>query len=119
MVDVARARKLAKALEKRLAGHSVLEAGGVSLRPGASRTGGGAFPEHDLPTWLVRVHSDACSPDALREALLRADPPLVARVEDGALCLDPRTLDDAEFAVVAKVLGEALEQVAGGMAGGF
>ena len=114
-----RARKLAKVLEKRLSKHPGMEGGSVSLRPGASRTGGGALPEHDLPTWLVCVRAGAHSPDALREALVHTDPPLVARVEDGALCLDPRTLDDTEFPLAAKVLSEALEQDSEGTADGF
>ena len=112
-----RARKLARILEKRLTGHPVLDASGISLRPGASRTGGGAFPEHDLPTWLVCVRTDAHSPDALRDALLRAEPPLAARVEDDALCLDSRTLDDSEFPLVADVLGRALDELSGTAAG--
>lgn len=79
----------------------------ISLRQGASRTGGGAFPEHDLPTCLLCLSSARVSPDAARERLLLADPPLVARVEDKALCLDPRTLDPKEFPTVARLLAEA------------
>lgn len=96
-----RAGKLARLLKKRLPGIT------VTLRPGASRTGGGAFPEYDLPTWLVRLQSPGHAPDVLREALLRTDPPLVARLEDDALCLDARTLDDAEFSLAAEALARA------------
>ena len=105
-----RARKLAKVLEKYFARHIARAIMGVSVRQGASRTGGGAFPEHDLPTWLVCIQTP--SPDALRDALLRTEPPLVARVEDGALCLDPRTLDDSDLLLSARVIEQALEQVA-------
>lgn len=104
-----RSRKLLKLVEKTLAGHPALS--GLSLKPGASRTGGGAFPELDLPTFLLCVH--VASPDSLREALLHTDPPLVARVEEGALCLDPRTLDDKEFPLVARALEQALGQFGG------
>ncbi len=108
-----RARKLMNLVKKRLAGHPLFDAAGLSLRPGASRTGGGAFPEHDLPTWLVCLRSEAYSPDALREALLQVDPPLVARLEDNALCLDPRTLDDDEFSLAADALRQALDLLHG------
>ncbi|MDP3427066.1 MAG: L-seryl-tRNA(Sec) selenium transferase, partial [Humidesulfovibrio sp.] len=95
----AQAARLAGLLKKRLPAclDGRLE---VSVRRGASRVGGGAFPEADLPTALVALtplgvagKNPSLSVDALRQALLSTDPPLVARVDDGALCLDPRTLD--------------------------
>ena len=100
-----RAKKLARMLRARL-----LEAGlgqsAVSVRPGASRVGGGAFPESDLPTYLVAV---ACGKlEDVRQRLLTASPPLVVRLEQDALCLDPRTLLDEEFGLVVKVLAGAL-----------
>ena len=80
--------------------------------------GGGAFPEADLPTALVAltpvlqpgggVGLNGLSVDGLRQALLATDPPLVARVEDGALCLDPRTLASAEHPLVLAALRQAL-----------
>ncbi len=85
---------------------------GVTLCPGVSLAGGGAFPECTLPTRLVRLSLDgsvhSIRPDQLREALLHTDLPLVARVEDNALCLDPRTLDDQEFTLAAEALAQAL-----------
>ena len=108
-----RARKLAKVLGKHLSGHPGFAGGDISVRSGASRTGGGAFPERDLPTWLVCLRG--WSPDALREALLQVDPPLVGRVEDDALCLDPRTLDDDEFPLVADALRQALRLLVDGL----
>lgn len=81
----------------------------VSTVPGVSRVGGGAFPEQDLATTLVRlVPKDAgLSADALKDRLREAAPPMVARIEDGALCLDPRTLLDDEFALSAGSLSQA------------
>lgn len=82
----------------------------VTVRPGASRVGGGAFPERDLPTSLVALSPlpGAPSPEALRVRLLATDPPLVGRIEDGAFLLDPRTLADDEPPLVADVLARAL-----------
>ncbi|WP_243313395.1 L-seryl-tRNA(Sec) selenium transferase [Fundidesulfovibrio agrisoli] len=101
----AKARALAGLLRRRL-GHT-LEATTV---PGASRVGGGAFPERDLPTTLVRLEPRDASigADALRERLLGTDPPLVGRIEDGRFCLDPRTLDRNEFPLAAQALAQAL-----------
>jgi L-seryl-tRNA(Ser) seleniumtransferase len=101
-----KARRLAAILKKSLAGRCA-----VAVVPGASRVGGGAFPEHDLPTTLVALTplDGAPSPDALRERLLATDPPLVGRIEDAAFLLDPRTLADDELGLVAAVLGQALD----------
>jgi L-seryl-tRNA(Ser) seleniumtransferase len=49
--------------------------------------------------------------DALREVLLRTDPPLVGRIEHDSLCLDPRTLQADELKMVGPVLEQALEML--------
>jgi L-seryl-tRNA(Ser) seleniumtransferase len=47
-----------------------------------------------LPTRLVAI---ACeSPDVLAARLRRNDPPVIARIEDGRLVLDPRTVREGE-----------------------
>lgn len=72
------------------------EAGGagveVDLLPGASRAGGGALPEVDLPTTLVAVAPRHLSAGAAAAALRRQDPPVLVRVAADRLLLDPRTL---------------------------
>jgi L-seryl-tRNA(Ser) seleniumtransferase len=101
-----RAGSLAKVLKKRFAGH--VPPVKISIRPSVSRGGGGAFPGQDFPTWLVTLQTETRTPDALRAALLETEPPLVARVQDNALCFDPRTLDKEEDALLAGVLGQVL-----------
>lgn len=79
----------------------------ISLKPGMSRTGGGAFPECDLPTRLVCIRPEKYSAEAVRAALLQSDPPLLARVENDELRLDPRTLREDEFTLAAESLRQA------------
>lgn len=99
------AGRLARLLREELGGR--LE---VRTRKGVSRVGGGAFPEQDLATVLVAlVPMGGATVEALREALLHTDPPLLGRVEGEALCLDPRTLDTKEFALAARALAQALD----------
>ena len=104
----AQAARLAGLLRKHLS--DPLE---IGVRAGSSRVGGGAFPEADLPTALVCVkpRGAEASVEALRTALLATDPPLVGRVEDGALCLDPRTLDAGEHSLVLSALRQALGDI--------
>jgi L-seryl-tRNA(Ser) seleniumtransferase len=99
----AQAARLAGLLRKHLSGHL-----DIGVRAGNSRVGGGAFPEADLPTALVCLKPVNLSVEALREALLATDPPLVGRVEDDALCLDPRTLEASEYPLVLSALRQAL-----------
>ena len=82
----------------------------ISLAKNVSRAGGGAFPERDLPTSLVCLRPTACSAEDLKRRLLSTVPPLMGRLEDGAFCLDPRTLDDKELPLVVRVLQHALHQ---------
>ena len=81
----------------------------VMVREGNSRVGGGAFPEADLPTFVVCVAHEAVAPAVLQRALLQVNPPVLARIEQDCLCFDPRTLQDGEFADVAAALRKALE----------
>jgi L-seryl-tRNA(Ser) seleniumtransferase len=57
---------------------------------GHSTVGGGSLPGGTLPTWLVALNVP--SPDALAERLRRGDPPVITRIEDDRLVLDPRTV---------------------------
>jgi L-seryl-tRNA(Ser) seleniumtransferase len=68
-----------------------LEERGVrtKLVPGESAVGGGSVPGHALPTVLVAVGGPA---SRLAAALRRGDPPVIARIENDACCLDPRTV---------------------------
>ena len=101
-----KARRLADAVRKAL-GESVQ----VALRKGFSRVGGGAFPEYDLPGTLVSVRVEGITADDLRGALLHTDPPLVARIEDDAFLLDPRTLGNTEISLAAEALRQAVESL--------
>jgi L-seryl-tRNA(Ser) seleniumtransferase len=68
-----------------------LEDRGVASRliAGESAVGGGSVPGHGLPTILVALEGPA---SRLATALRRGDPPVIARIENDACCLDPRTV---------------------------
>jgi len=57
---------------------------------GESTVGGGSLPGETLPTKLIAL--PAAHPDRLADALRAADPPVIARIEDDRLVLDPRTV---------------------------
>jgi L-seryl-tRNA(Ser) seleniumtransferase len=71
-----------------------LSAGGVRATPeGAeSAIGGGSLPGVTLPTRALRVRPRRHSVDSAAAHLRRGDPPVVARIADDRLLLDPRTV---------------------------
>ena len=68
-----------------------LEDRGVASRliPGESAVGGGSVPGHGVPTILVALEGPA---SRLATALRRGETPVIARIENDACCLDPRTV---------------------------
>ena len=75
---------------------------GCLVAPGRSAIGGGSLPDETLPTSLVRL--DTADATGLAAALRAGDPPVVARIEDDAVVLDPRTvLPDEEEALLGAV----------------
>ena len=61
---------------------------------GESVTGGGATPEQSIATWLIAV--DCANVVEAERGLRAGDPPVVARIEDGRLIFDLRTVFPAE-----------------------
>lgn len=71
---------------------------------GESTVGGGSLPGETLPTRLIGL--PAPHPDRLAAALRAADPPVVARIEEDRVVLDPRTvLPEEERELLRAVCG--------------
>lgn len=93
----------AQALKSKL-GSSQLRA---ELIDGESLIGGGAAPSSTLPTTLLALTSYTLSADELAARLRRADPPVIARVEEGRVLLDFRTVFPEQDEALGQVLAEA------------
>jgi L-seryl-tRNA(Ser) seleniumtransferase len=72
-----------------------------------ARVGGGALPLLELHGPAVAIDPPGRDPLALAARLRAGDPPLVARVSDGRLLVDPRTLSATEVEQACKVLAGA------------
>jgi L-seryl-tRNA(Ser) seleniumtransferase len=72
-----------------------LEERGVKteLVEASSAVGGGSLPEHAIPTILIAIDGPA---SRIATALRRGEPPVIARIEKDACCLDPRTVLSGE-----------------------
>ena len=75
---------------------------GGSVVSGESTVGGGSLPGTSLPTALLAIESE--SPNGFLEKLRRADPPVIARIADGRVLLDPRTVLPEQEAVLLAAL---------------
>ncbi len=77
------------------------------VRPGQSTVGGGSLPEETLPTWLLTLPGPR--PNALAARLRQLALPIVARVQDDCVALDPRTVLPEDEANLLTGLSAALE----------
>jgi L-seryl-tRNA(Ser) seleniumtransferase len=83
------------------------ELGQGEVTPGESTVGGGSLPGETLPTRLLAL--PVSNPNRILGKMRRADPPIIGRVEDDHVALDPRTVlpeqDDALLRGVRQALG--------------
>jgi L-seryl-tRNA(Ser) seleniumtransferase len=80
---------------------------GGAVVESTARVGGGALPLVELPGPAVALDPGAEGADALAAALRAGDPPLIGRIQDGRLLLDPRTLTDEETDLAGGVVRAA------------
>jgi L-seryl-tRNA(Ser) seleniumtransferase len=66
-----------------------------------AKVGGGTLPLLELEGPAVALDGD---PDALAQALRANDPPVIARIHDGRLLLDPRTLTEEDVSLVVSAV---------------
>src|SRR4051812_29449920 len=94
-----------EALAARARGLADAPGGPVVQSP--ARVGGGALPLAELPGPAVALDAGAAGADAFGAARRAGEPPLVGRIQDGRLLLDPRTLTDEEADLAADVVHAA------------
>lgn len=80
----------------------------VKMIDGESVAGGGAAPSSVLPTQLLAITCADLSADELCARLRASDPPIIARVEDGRVLLDLRTV----FPDQDRLVANAIERIA-------
>ena len=90
----ARAGRLASAIGER-----------AHLTRASAKAGGGALPLLELEGPAVALDGE---PETLARALRANDPPVIARIHDGRVLLDPRTLTDEEVPIVVGAVRDAL-----------
>ena len=84
---------------------------GADVVDGLSTIGGGSLPGEVLGSRLVRLGPTGGTggPDALAQRLRRGTTPVVARIEDDSVLLDPRTVLPDQGDDLLKTVSEALD----------
>ncbi len=95
-LDAAQIRARAQSLLPALSGLH------AHLTSGSSVIGGGSTPEQALPTCLIAI--ECAHPAAIERRLRAGDPPVIARIEDGRVLIDLRTVLPEEEALLAAAI---------------
>ncbi len=106
----ARARSLAQAIRRGVSGVTKKGDVTVEVAEGTSPAGGGALPGVELPTRLVAIRSNRVSAAALEERLRLSQPPVLARIRQDQILLDPRTILEGDEDDVVQALRDALSR---------
>ncbi len=69
-----------------------------------SRAGGGALPLADIPTTVVALTPLSMGANELEERMRTGDPAIIARIHEGRILIDPRTLLPGEDEEVGSTL---------------
>ena len=96
----------AEALTARLASSGVRS----EIVDGYSTIGGGSAPGSALPTRLIALDSHRAPATAVEAALRRAAPPVIARIEDGRVVLDLRTIPPGEDELLGTLVVSAVTE---------
>jgi L-seryl-tRNA(Ser) seleniumtransferase len=83
----------------------------VAVVEGFSQVGSGSLPGQDLPTRLVAVQAENLAEGEIARRLRRHDPPVFARIGQGRVLADPRTLLDGEEGTLVAAFCSALGEV--------
>ena len=76
----------------------------VEIADGESILGGGTAPSSSLPTRVLALACEGLSADELAARLRGSDPPIIARVDEGRVLLDLRTVFPEQDTAVAAAL---------------
>ena len=94
-------RERAEAMRSKLASASRLR---TEIISGESLVGGGSAPTSVLPTYLLAITAEGLSADELAARLRAHNPPVIARVEEGRVLVDLRTVFEQEEPQVVRAL---------------
>src|SRR5581483_1534287 len=100
-------RQRAEALASRLRGVPGLRS--IEVKEDVAYVGGGSLPDQQMPTWVVEIDTGDVSDAEMARRLRTGEPAILARVRDGKVVLDLRTV----FGHQEEALAERVRRAAG------
>lgn len=101
-------RRRCRLLRRRLAA-AAGERATMTVVPETSAVGGGALPLTELPGYAVALAPRELSVEAFGARLRRGAPPVMGRIREDRLLLDPRTVDRGEEQSLVAAVAAALD----------
>ncbi len=101
-----------EAIKERAKGWQATLEAPAAVIPSQSAIGGGSLPGETLPSWALALScaGHAGGPEGVMEQLRRCDPPVIARIEEDRVLLDPRTVLVEEEGALLEGLRSVLHQ---------
>jgi L-seryl-tRNA(Ser) seleniumtransferase len=81
----------------------------VKIKEEFSQVGGGALPLQRLPTWVMALRPLSTTVARMEKRLRESNPPVIARVQEGEILLDLRTVAEREEKELLDSLLKALQ----------
>lgn len=80
------------------------------IRPTLSTMGGGSLPGETIPSWALVIKSDIVACDELADWLRKNDPPIIGKINQNGIWLDPRSVLDWQDEALLNVLRNGVSQ---------
>jgi L-seryl-tRNA(Ser) seleniumtransferase len=84
-----------------------MQTGFGEIQDGMSTIGGGSMPEEEMPTVLMTIRVE--KPDLFLQILRAQDTAVIARIQDGLVCFDPRTVMPEQDAILVSCISRSME----------
>lgn len=97
-----RAKKIAALLTKSIKNTA------IKVTQDSSQAGGGALPGKEFPTYAVSIKPENISVNDLEERLRKGEVPVIARIKEGCLLLDARTINNRDIDTLVRSVSAAL-----------
>ena len=82
----------------------------VMIQDDQSQSGGGALPTGNFPTKTVCIRHDKFSANQIESRLRTGSPHIIARIKEGMVVFDPRTLNDEEIGKIVEAVGKIIQE---------
>ncbi len=80
----------------------------ITVQDDTSQSGGGALPLGNFPTKTVCIRHERMSANRIESSLRLGRPPVITRIKEGMVVLDPRTLNEGEIGELVEAVKKVL-----------